>query len=124
MIISLLKANKKIGITPLSHKVINGLLKKVEEEAKKQNVVPRIVQKVSENPDTSNPNWIEVKDNNAVPEYLNKGYQIAAGTSFMWSRENFFETVDYLFVDEAGQLSLIDTIALSHVGSGWVCLLY
>ena len=47
---------------------------------------------------------------------LHSGFHIAAGTSFMWARENFFEAVDYLFVDEAGQLSLIDTVALSHAG--------
>jgi uncharacterized protein len=40
----------------------------------------------------------------------------------MWARENFLEAVDYLFVDEAGQLSLIDTIALSHAGKNLVLL--
>jgi superfamily I DNA and/or RNA helicase len=34
----------------------------------------------------------------------------------------FFEAVDYLFVDEAGQLSLIDTVALSHAGKNLVLL--
>jgi predicted RecB family nuclease len=122
MILSLIKANKKIGVTALSHKVIRGLLEKVVEEAAKENMMVRIVQKVTENPDASNPNWIEVKDNNAVHDSLNEGYQIAAGTSFMWARENFFEAVDFLFVDEAGQLSLIDTIALSHAGKNLVLL--
>jgi len=122
MILSLVKANKKIGVTALSHKVIRGLLEKVVEEAAKENVVIRIVQKITESADTSNPNWIEIKENNEVIESLNEGYQIAAGTSFMWARENFFEAVDFLFVDEAGQLSLIDTIALSHAGKNLVLL--
>jgi uncharacterized protein len=122
MILSLLKTDKKIGVTALSHKVIRGLLEKVVEEATKENIAVRIVQKVSEDADTSNPNWIEVEKNNEVIENLNKGYQIAAGTSFMWARENFFEAIDFLFVDEAGQLSLIDTIALSHAGKNLVLL--
>ena len=40
----------------------------------------------------------------------------------MWAREDFFEAVDFLIVDEAGQLSLIDTIALSHAGKNLVLL--
>ncbi|TMI89011.1 MAG: TM0106 family RecB-like putative nuclease [Bacteroidetes bacterium] len=122
MILSLVKTNKKIGVTALSHKVIDGLLKKVIKEAANKNMMVRIVQKVTEDPDTSDPKWIQTKDNNEVIESLNKGYQIAAGTSFMWARENFFEAVDYLFVDEAGQLSLIDTVALSHAGRNLVLL--
>ena len=122
MILSLIKMGKKVGVAALSHKVIKGLLEKVMEEAQKENLRVRIVQKVSDEPNTSNPNWIEIKENDAVLDYLKKGYQLCAGTSFMWARENFFEAVDYLFVDEAGQLSLIDTIALSHSGKNLILL--
>src|SRR4030095_7378026 len=37
-------------------------------------------------------------------------------------RPEFFESVDFLFVDEAGQLSLIDTLALSHAGKNLVLM--
>src|SRR6476619_7615801 len=36
--------------------------------------------------------------------------------------KNFFKWLIFLFVDEAGQLSLIDTIALSHAGKNLVLL--
>ena len=85
-------------------------------------MVVRIVQKVGDESGTADPNWIEATNNDAVVESIKKGSQIAAGTSFMWSRENFFEAVDYLFVDEAGQLSLIDTVAISHAGKNLVLL--
>ncbi len=122
MILILMQAGKKVGVTALSHKVITALLEKVVAAAKEENIIVRIVQKVSDEPDTSDPNWIESDDNNTVADLLKKGYNIAAGTSFMWARENFFEAVDYLFVDEAGQLSLIDTVALSHAGKNLVLL--
>lgn len=121
MILSLVKVGKKVGITALSHKVITALLEKVVEEAKKENRVTRIVQKVSDD-DETNGYWKMTKDNQDVEDCLREGYDIAAGTSFMWARENFFEAVDFLFVDEAGQLSLIDTIALSHAGKNLVLL--
>src|SRR5680860_1640934 len=44
------------------------------------------------------------------------------GTSFMWSKPPYEGSVDYLFVDEAGQLSLIDTLAVSHCCSNLVLL--
>jgi uncharacterized protein len=40
----------------------------------------------------------------------------------MWARPQFLEAVDYLFVDEAGQLSLIDTIAISQAGKNLILL--
>jgi uncharacterized protein len=122
MILSLVKAGKSIGVTALSHKVITGLLEKLVEEAAKESAVVRIVQKVNDEPDKSNASWIKTKENDEVVENLHKGYQIAAGTSFMWARDKFFEAVDYLFIDEAGQLSLIDTIASSHAGRNLVLL--
>ena len=123
MILSLIKDGKKIGVTAMSHKVISALLHKVVKAAEEQGMEVRIVQKVrAGEANTDDPNFILIDDNNAVPDQLRNGFHIAAGTAFMWARENFFEAVDYLFVDEAGQLSLIDTIALSHAGKNLVLL--
>ena len=122
MIISLVKAGKKIGITALGHKVITELLKKVSEAAQKENMKVRIVQKVRELTGRNDPNWEETEDNALVLERIQQQFHIAAGTSFMWSRQELFECVDFLFVDEAGQLSLIDTLALSHAGKNLVLI--
>jgi uncharacterized protein len=40
----------------------------------------------------------------------------------MWAREDFAEAVDVLIVDEAGQLSLIDTVAVSQAAKSLVLL--
>jgi uncharacterized protein len=123
MIISLIKSGKKIGVTALSHKVITALLEKVNKAATKEKITVTIVQKVNELTRSNDPHWIETKeDNNLVVESVKKGFHIAAGTSFMWARQEFFESVDFLFVDEAGQLSLIDTLALSHAGRNLVLM--
>jgi len=123
MIVSLLKTGKKIGVAALSHKVITALLEKITRASAKENITARIVQKVNELTASNDPNWIEIKeDNDLVVENIKEGFNIAAGTSFMWSRPEFFELVDFLFVDEAGQLSLIDTLALSHAGKNLVLM--
>ena len=122
MILSLVKAGKKIGVTALGHKVITGLLEKVVEEATKENMRVAIVQKVKDEPDEPNEHWKITTKNGDIVDCLDEGFQVIAGTSFMWAREELFEAVDYLFVDEAGQLSLIDTIALAHAGKNLVLL--
>ena len=83
----------------------------------------RIVQKVRELTGRNDPNWIEATMTIKLEsDSIQKGISIAAGTSFMWARPEFFESVDFLFVDEAGQLSLIDTLALSHAGKNLVLM--
>src|SRR6185436_10305019 len=39
-----------------------------------------------------------------------------------WSRPEFFESVDVLLVDEAGQMSLADVLAISHAAKSVVLL--
>lgn len=121
MIITLIKAGKKIGVTALSHKVITALLEKVNKAAAKEKVTVRIIQKVSELTGPKDLNWKEADTNQSVVEQIQQAH-IVAGTSFMWARQEFFESVDFLFVDEAGQLSLIDTLALSHAGKNLVLM--
>jgi hypothetical protein len=38
---------------------------------------------------------------------------VAAGTAWMWSREEYFEAVDVLFVYETGQMSLANVLAVA-----------
>lgn len=123
MIVTLIKENKKIGITALSHKVISGLIEKVLKTAKEQNEHVNIVQKVTDQSDSSDQSWFLTQNYADIDAAMqNKSVNIIAGTSFMWSREEFSEAVDVLFVDEAGQLSLIDTLALSHAAKSLVLL--
>jgi uncharacterized protein len=55
-------------------------------------------------------------DDNAVPvDGLNSGRaQVAAGTAWLWSRPEYANSVDALFIDEAGQMALADVIAAAQ----------
>jgi predicted RecB family nuclease len=122
MIIELVRSGKQVGVTALSHKVITALLKKVNDLATTEHIPVTIVQKVSEPSGDVPDNWMEVESNDEVANAIEDGVNVAAGTSFMWAREEFEGSVDVLFVDEAGQLALIDTVALSHAGTNLVLL--
>ena len=61
--------------------------------------------------------------NDAVPTALREhGVHVAAGTAWMWARQEFFGSVDTLFVDEAGQMSMANVIAVSGAARNVVLL--
>ena len=47
---------------------------------------------------------------------------VVGGTAWLWAREDMAESVDVLFIDEAGQMSLADAIAASPCASSLVLL--
>jgi len=47
---------------------------------------------------------------------------VLGGTTFLWSREDFRNSVDVLFVDEAGQMSLANVLACAAAGDSLVLL--
>jgi uncharacterized protein len=63
------------------------------------------------------------EDNEEAWEALRIGKSnVVGGTSWLWSPEAAFEAVDALFIDEAGQMSLADVLAVSQAGKKLVLL--
>jgi len=122
MICKLLKKGKKIGVTALGHKVIRNLLEKVVEAAQELKLDGvRCVHR--ENHGEESEGIAIAKDNDEALEALRSGKcNVMGGTSWLWSREEAFETVDVLFIDEAGQMSLADVLAVSQAAKRLVLL--
>jgi uncharacterized protein len=120
LIVRLASEGKKIGITALSHKVITNLLTKVWEIAQEEGISIELLQKTEPDPNNAPP-WTVSNDEKHIQSMIGK-VNVIAGTSFMWSKDAYEGSVDYLFVDEAGQLSLIDTLAVAHSCSNLVLL--
>ena len=120
LIYRLAKQGKKIGITALSHKVITNLLTKVWEVAQEEGSSINMIQKVKSDHDGTAP-WTLAKDETPIQAAIGNA-DVIAGTSFMWSKPPYADSIDYLFVDEAGQLSLIDTLAVAHSCANLVLL--
>lgn len=118
MILNLIRQGKKIGITALSHKVITNLIQKTWEYAEEEQVSITITQKCPE--DESLP-WF----NHNIIEYILprlESSHIIAGTPHLWANSEMIGAVDYLFIDEAGQLSLIDVLAASRAAHNLILL--
>lgn len=124
MICELIRQKKKVGITAVSHRVIRNLLDEVLAAAKEAGMNDvACVQKVSE-PEEDLPSGITITTDNAVAlaALHDGGADVVAGTAWLWSREDVVETVDVLFVDEAGQMSLANVLAVAQAAKSLVLL--
>jgi uncharacterized protein len=65
----------------------------------------------------------ETTDNADVAERLrSRRAQVAGGTAWLWARPELAAAVDVLFVDEAGQMSLANVLAVSQAARSMVLL--
>jgi uncharacterized protein len=113
-ILDLIALGRTVGVTGPSHAVICNLVDKVCERAGARGAAPRIGQRA----DKDNPHLNSAAKVLAAAD-LEKGLRggdldVVAGTAWLWAREEFARSVDVLFVDEAGQLSLADVLAIAH----------
>jgi uncharacterized protein len=121
MIIALWKAGKKIGITAISHKVIRNLIDKVIALSVEENVQIHFVHKVSEKSELASDIVTEITDTRKAIATLQER-KIVGGTAWLWADKNAAEALDYLFVDEAGQMSLSHVLAASRAAQNLILL--
>jgi len=125
MICELIQQGKKVGITAMSHKVIRHLLDEVVKAAQQCGIQGlRCIQKVKDEdvPALPVPGITFATDNAAPLAALRAGAHLVAGTAWLWSRADYLEAVDVLFVDEAGQMSLANVLAVAQAAKNLVLL--
>jgi uncharacterized protein len=123
MIIDLIRAGKEVGVTAVSHEVIRNLLVGCIEVAREQGLEDfRCLHKGK--PKESTPEELRAIDDNSKVHALfgHGGYRLLGGTSWLWARPEFAESVDVLFIDEAGQMSLADVLAVAGSARSLVLL--
>ena len=112
-ILRLLKDGRRVGVTANSHKAILNVLRTVHEAMVATKKVFRIV-KVGQSED--DPLIASGAIANAEPSdavnALGNGPVVMGGTAWLFSRPELQGTFDYLFIDEAGQFSLANTVAV------------
>ena len=120
MICRLVSHGKRVGITAVSHKVIRNLLDEVLEVSVKMNVAVSCAHRVEDDDHGSAP-VLRIGTNDEALQSLQGGaVNVLGATSWLWSREEFRESVHVLFVDEAGQMSLANVLACSPAGRNLV----
>src|SRR5712692_642415 len=123
MICELVKRGEKIGVTALSHKVIRKLLDDVVEAAHQKDIDGvRCLHRENEGEESEGVAVAKEKNEEAWEALSTGKANVVGGTSWLWSPEAAFEAVDVLFIDEAGQMSLADVLAVSQAGKKLVLL--
>ena len=126
-IIELLKQKKKIAITALSHKVIHNLLQKVEDMAKEKQfkIIGYKRGKLEDEDTIFNGDFIKTHEKDPIfmnALKINDAGQIFAGTKYHLASSYYDNKIDYLFIDEAGQLSLADLISIGNIAKNIVLI--
>jgi uncharacterized protein len=116
MILSLVRAGRRVGITANAHKAVVNMIEALERAAEEEGVEVCVAQKAEGRDASGSPIAEAVKTSAAVADALASGRcQVAAGTAWLFAAEEMQGAVDVLFVDEAGQMSLASAVA---AGSG------
>ncbi len=122
MIVDLLRMGKKVGITANSHKVIGNLLEAVCLRAAADGVDLCAIQNAPDGAGVDHPNVKGADSKSVGPELASGECDLAAGTAWLWSRPDMECSVDVLFVDEAGQMSLAYVTAVASAAGALVLL--
>jgi len=122
MICACKQAGLKVGVTAVSHEVITNLLEETMEHAQKLGIELSAFHKQGgEYEGRWGITWSD--DYAALLEGLNDGsIDIVGATAWGWARPDYQESVDVLFVDEAGQMALGNTLAAAQGGKTLVML--
>ncbi len=126
MICALVEQGKRVGVTATSHKVIRKLLDDIAKMSVTTGIATRLAQKVGEREEEERNTGgavAEVEDNADALRLLHDGTaNVLGGTAWLWAREDFAQAVDVLFVDEAGQMSLANVLAVAQAAGSIVLL--
>ena len=110
LIADLISAGRTVGVASTSHKAIHKLLDEVEGAATENGLHFEGLKKASlGNPESeySRGSFASVHSSDDCA-----GVDVTGGTAWHYARAAHDQTLDYLFIDEAGQVSLADALAM------------
>jgi len=115
LIADLLKAGKRVGVTSNSHHAIHNLLAAVEQRAAEISLSFVGLKKSSRGAAETcfiSDKFRSFDDKDALLDHWGAGASLVAGTAWLFADEDFTEQLDYLFIDEAGQVSVANLVAM------------
>lgn len=123
VIAALLAAGKKIGITSNSHKAVGNLLDacgKVLRQSGGRLQGIKVGRERDEELHQANPDLVPVEDSKDAIGLWKGG--VIGGTAWLFSRSEWIAALDYLFIDEAGQVPLANAVAMARSAGNLVLL--
>ena len=117
----LLANGKRVGIASTSHAAVENLLSACITDA---GVEPGLIYKSNKSDDKADKDWNTSISATKYPGLLASGRPfILGGTAWTFSSEKLpDQCLDYIFVDEAAQFSMVDAVAISRSAKNLVLL--
>lgn len=115
VIVELIRRGCSVGISSNSHKAINNLLAGVEKVARQRGIDFYGVKKSTASNDDTQFDGTCIQNaasNDDVVLALRAGARLVAGTAWLFADPRLDQSLDYLFVDEAGQVALANLVAM------------
>ncbi len=109
-ILELVRQGKRVGVASNSHKAIDNLLCAVIDRANEAGEIIGGNKKGGEPITGLHAAAISHTDNNKDSKLFTES--VVGGTAWLFSRPEFDQAFDYLFVDEAGQVSIANVVAM------------
>ncbi|MBS0454444.1 MAG: TM0106 family RecB-like putative nuclease [Proteobacteria bacterium] len=120
-IVALAAAGKRIGITAVSHKVIDNLLMGVRSADEAANR-PQHLKLVHKDVQREDVDGIEFVDSTAAALGRVAPGTIVGGTAWLWSHPGAVGSLDVLIIDEAGQMALAQALAAGRAARNLLLL--
>jgi predicted RecB family nuclease len=112
VIAELLKRGMKVGISSNSHKAINNLLISTAQYCQKENINGYFAC-TKKTDEALIDLGVDILENKDIANHLQPSSVIGT-TAWGFTRSELEDTFDYLFIDEAGQVSVANLIAMSR----------
>jgi predicted RecB family nuclease len=122
VIAELLARGCSVGVSSNSHKAIHNLLAAVEKVAAERGQAFRGAKKSSGNNPDSVFQSANIQSFEQNDDIIGAGYQLVAGTAWLFADPGMDRSLDYLFVDEASQVSLANLVATATCARNVVLL--
>ena len=112
------KPDAKIGITANNHAILSEIGMKIFEELDNQNLSATFVQKHDGNVEEylaqkSTHQVVYRRDSNFKPKSKDVLPNITIGTTYFFAKKEYEGWFDYIIIEEAGQVTLVDTLLVS-----------
>jgi len=111
IITALLRKGLKVGVTANSHKAIHNLLDRVESVADAEKFSFRGVKKCTAGSDETAYDGRNIHSVEKTDE-ISPTTQFLAGTAWLFADPRFDKQLDYLIIEEAGQVSVANVVAM------------
>jgi len=124
IVVDLIRRGRRVGVAATSHKAIHNLLDEIGRAAREEGVGVRGLKKcTASSAETEYPeDWMTNVDDTAKLVVAAPSVQLLAGTAWLFAHEDLEGLVDTLVIDEAGQVSLADAVAMGTAARNVILL--